>query len=490
MRFKFEWLIHLSSRIVGSDPHHLYKTELSGDPGVSGFYDEGGLLAEYIGKRAVVIGAGMAGLPAARVLSDFFEKVILLESDTFPSNPVPRSGTPQSKHLHALLAGGERALTSLFPGFVESLVEAGAQQLPAEMALRKERPGFAPFPFRDLGFCAYSATRPLVEWVLRRRVAAIANVEIRQGSRAQHLLFDADKIAATGVSAATAAGSVEEMAADLVLDCSSHGQLTLNLLTSLGLPAPHEDQIGMDMGYATGVFAIPDDAPTEWKGVVTYSDPPRNRLGAFLMPVEGGEWIVSIGGSHNNKPGHDESGYLESLQRLRTPTIYNAVLGAKRRGSIERYGLKASRWRHFERLSQFPARLLPFGDTICRFNPVYGQGMSVAAKEAVLLQTLLREVVNESFEIENLAIEFLSQAQTLIDAPWWQAAIPDLLDPLTIGARPADLADSLRFGAALAKLAYRDAEIHKLMLEVQHLLKPRSMLRTPEILALIQAEVN
>jgi len=114
--------------------------------------------------------------------------------------------------------------------------------------------------------------------------------------------------------------------------------------------------------------------------------------------------------------------------------------------------------------------------------------MSVAAKEAVLLQTMLREVVNESFE--NLAIEFLSQAQTLIDAPWWQAAIPDLLDPLTIGARPADLADSLRFGAALAKLAYRDAEIHKLMLEVQHLLTPRSMLRTPEILALIQAEVN
>ena len=89
-----------------------------------------------------------------------------------------------------------------------------------------------------------------------------------------------------------------------------------------------------------------------------------------------------------------------------------------------------------------------------------------------------------------LAIEFLSQAQTLIDAPWWQAAIPDLLDPLTIGARPADLSDSLRFGAALAKLAYRDAEIHKLMLEVQHLLKPRNMLRTPEILALIQAEVN
>ena len=141
-------------------------------------------------------------------------------------------------------------------------------------------------------------------------------------------------------------------------------------------------------------------------------------------------------------------------------------------------------------MSQFPAGLLPFGDTICRFNPVYGQGMSVAAKEAVLLQSVLREVADGGVGMENLACEFLSQAQPLIDAPWWQAAVPDFLDPLTTGARPEDLADSLRFGAALARLACRDAEIHKLMLEVQHLLKPRSVLRTPEMLALIQAEVN
>jgi len=392
--------------------------------------------------------------------------------------------------LHALLAGGDRALGALFPGFTKSLVEAGAQQLAAEMTLLKERPGLGPLPFRDFDFCAYSLTRPLLESVIRRRVSAIGNIEIRQGSRVQQLLLNVDNMSVRGASVTAGDGRTDEITADLVVDCSSHGQPTLNLLASLGLPAPHEDQVGVDFGYSTGIFEIPSDAPTEWKGVVTYGDPPRSRLIALLMPVEGGKWLVSIGGSHDSKPPASETGFFEFLRRLRTPTIYNAVRGAKLRGNIARFGLKASRWRRFEQLPQFPAGLLPFGDTICRFNPIYGQGMSVAAKEALLLQSLLQSAASEGVGLENLTCEFLTQARPVIDAPWWQAAIPDFIDPLTTGERPADLGHSLQFGAAIARLAYRDAEIHKLMIEVQHLLKPRSVFRSPEILVRIQAEMN
>jgi 2-polyprenyl-6-methoxyphenol hydroxylase-like FAD-dependent oxidoreductase len=443
----------------------------------------------HVGKQAVVIGAGMAGLPATRVLSDFFDKVIVLECDTLPCDAVPRSGTPQARHVHALLAGGQRALDSLFPGFTQSLAEAGAQPMPAAMTLLQERPGFGPFPFRDFGFCTYSMTRPLVEWVVRRSVVAIDNIEIREGWRVQQLLTNEDNMSVTGASARAGAGRTDEIVADLVVDCSSHGQPSLNLLSSLGLPAPREDKIGVDFGYSTTMFEIPTDAPTEWKGVLTLPDPPRNRLNAILMPVEGGEWIVSIGGSHDSKPPEDEGGFIEFLRRLRTPTIYNAVKGAKRRGNIARYGLKASRWRRFEKLPQFPAGLLPLGDTICRFNPVYGQGMSVAAKEALLLHSLLESAGAEGTGLQKLACEFFVQAHPIIDAPWWQAAIPDFLDPLTTGERPADLKDALKFGAAMAKLAYRDAAIHKLMIEVQHLLKPRSVFRDPEIYERIQAEM-
>lgn len=156
---------------------------------------------------------------------------------------------------------------------------------------------------------------------------------------------------------------------------------------------------------------------------------------------------------------------------------------------IARYGLKASRWRHFEKLERFPAGLIPFGDSICRFNPVYGQGMSVAAKEACLLLSLLETAAAEGKGLGSLATDFLVQAQPIIDAPWAMAVIPDFLDPLTEGERPADLANALRFSAALIKTAYEDAAIHKLMFEVQHMIKPRSVLREPAVVEQIRANM-
>jgi hypothetical protein len=206
-----------------------------------------------------------------------------------------------------------------------------------------------------------------------------------------------------------------------------------------------------------------------------------------LAPIEGSGWILGLLGSHDAKPPDDEAGFLEFTQRLRTQTIHKAIKGATRRTPISRYGFKASRWRHFENLEKFPAGLIPFGDTISRFNPIYGQGMSVAAKEACLLRDLLTSSAEEGNGIGSVPGEFLAQAQPIIDAPWATAVVPDFLDPLTEGERPADLENALKFGAALRKLAYEDAGIHKLMLEVQHMLKPRSVLREPEIVERVQA---
>ena len=206
-----------------------------------------------------------------------------------------------------------------------------------------------------------------------------------------------------------------------------------------------------------------------------------------MAPIEGSGWILGLLGSHDAKPPDDEAGFLEFTQRLRTQTIHKAIKGATRRTPNSRYGFKASRWRHFENLEKFPAGLIPFGDTISRFNPIYGQGMSVAAKEACLLRDLLTSSAEEGNGIGSVPGEFLAQAQPIIDAPWATAVVPDFLDPLTEGERPADLENALKFGAALRKLAYEDAGIHKLMLEVQHMLKPRSVLREPEIVERVQA---
>jgi 2-polyprenyl-6-methoxyphenol hydroxylase-like FAD-dependent oxidoreductase len=444
-------------------------------------------MSTHISRQAVVIGAGMAGLTAARALADYFDHVTILENDTLPAGAATRAGTPQSKHAHTLLGGGQLALATLFPGFEQSLQEAGAIPTGVASDYWLERPGYDPFPQRDLGMVQYSMTRPLIESVVRRKVADTGNVELREGCRAQRLVTTADRTAVTGVNYTHRSGEVEDVvAADFVIDASSHGLLTLNLLAAIGQP-PEETTVGVDIGYASALFEIPPEAPSNWKIAITLPDPPANRRGVFVFPVEGNRWIVSLGGRYHEKPPDDEAGFFAHLQQQRTHTVYNAVKGAKRLTDITRYGFKANRWRHFEKLAAFPGGLLPFGDTICRFNPVYGQGMTVASQEACLLQRVLADAAAAGKGLELVAPEFLAQAQTIIDAAWRSAVIPDFLDPLTEGERPAEIEKALKFTAALLKASSEDEEIHKLMIEVSQLMKPRSALRDPAISGRIRA---
>jgi 2-polyprenyl-6-methoxyphenol hydroxylase-like FAD-dependent oxidoreductase len=183
-----------------------------------------------IGKRAVVIGAGMSGLAAARALADHFGEVIVLERDSLPADATPRTGAPQSWHLHALLGGGQRALGELFPGFELDLAHAGAVALRAGLDLHFERQGYDPFPQRDLGWHIYSMSRPLIEFTLRRRVEQHGNIRLRQCCRALEIVASPDGAAATAVRHETANGGRETLSADLVVDASVRGSGTLALL--------------------------------------------------------------------------------------------------------------------------------------------------------------------------------------------------------------------------------------------------------------------
>jgi 2-polyprenyl-6-methoxyphenol hydroxylase-like FAD-dependent oxidoreductase len=148
-----------------------------------------------------------------------------------------------------------------------------------------------------------------------------------------------------------------------------------------------------------------------------------------MLPVEGNRWILTLGGRYNDKPPADWDGFLLFAQHLRTPTVYNVIRHAKRPSEFARFVFKASCWRHFERMEKFPRALLPFGDAICRFNPVYGQGMSVAALEAEVLNRLLTAQSAGTDALASVAAAFLAEAERLIDTPWSTAAVPDFIDP-------------------------------------------------------------
>jgi 2-polyprenyl-6-methoxyphenol hydroxylase-like FAD-dependent oxidoreductase len=446
------------------------------------------MASTLIGKQAVVIGAGMGGLTAAGALADRFEQVVVLERDTLPSEPRYRAGAPQARHVHALLLSGQRALSELFPGFEQDLARAGAVPLRAGLDVRMERPGYDPFPQRDLGWCSYALSRPTIERAVRRRVESRPNTTLRQRCRVQEVLASPNGETVTGVRYENGNGASETIAADLVVDASGRGALTLALLQSIGRPLPEETTIGIDLGYATCVFAIPDDASTDWKGVMTFGQAPQNSRGGLMLPLEGNRWMATIGGRHGDVPSGDEEGFLTYARALRSPTIYNAISNAKRLGGVARYGFPQSVRRHFERLDVFPRGLLPIGDAICRFNPVYGQGMSVAALEACLLQTLLARLGGDSDPIAGLAPTFFAEVQTLIETPWSVATL-DFVFPGTRGQRPADFETTLKFGIALTRLAAEDPAIHKLTAEVQNLLRPRSVYRDPALVERVLAKM-
>jgi len=438
-----------------------------------------------IGRRAIVVGASMGGLTAAQALAPHFERVVVLDSDVLRDDTADRAGVPQGRHVHLLLAGGLRALGELFPGFEHDLARAGAVPMRTGLDIRSETPAFNPFPQRDLGIRAYAMSRPLVELTTRRRVQTNRAIDLRQRCRVQELVARADGGAVTGVRYEDEHGNVQALDADFVVDASGRGSLTLRLLEAMDRVPPAETRIGVDLTYATAVFEIPPTAPSEWKGVFTI--PAADGRGGLMLPLEGNRWILTVTGRHSVKPPGDETGFMEYVAGLRTRTIFDAIKHAKRLGDIARFAFTVSTRRHYDALPEFPTGVVPLGDAVCRFNPIYGQGMSVAAQEAVALGALLEHRATEPEPLRGLAAEFFTRAVPIVDTPWVSAVIPDFAHPETRGERPADFEQTLKFGLALGRLAARDPDIHKLTAEVQHLLKPRSVYRDPALVERVLA---
>jgi 2-polyprenyl-6-methoxyphenol hydroxylase-like FAD-dependent oxidoreductase len=451
--------------------------------------NKGWIRPAYIGTQAVVVGAGIAGVAAARVLADWFETVILLERDFLPDAPTYRTGTPQARHPHVLLLGGQRALEELFPALDNDFTAAGGVALRVNQDIREELPDGRPIPQRDFGHVCFALTRPRIEYVLRQRLAEQPNIIIQDGVRVVDLLADPSGRRIKAVRCEGVKDNQSQIVpADLVVDASGRGQLTLAYLKQTGRPF-QQTAIDIDIEYSTAILDVPEDVSRDWKGVVTHNRAPHLSRRAVLLPIEGNRWLMTALGYRDDHPPAEWSEILQFLQHLTTRTIYNAVSKLRPKDKVARFGLPASVWRHFERVENFPDNLLPIGDAICRYNPAYGQGMTVASKEAALLRRVLAGQASAPDPYAGLSRAFLGVAASFIETPWTMAALPDLAFPEVGGERPADLNRSLEFQHALMRVAARDREVQKLRTEVWHMLKPPGALHAPEIARLIEAEM-
>lgn len=438
-------------------------------------------MVHHLGQHAIVIGGSMTGLMTARVLADYFARVTILERDYIDSLPAVHKSIPQGNHIHLLLLGGQQVLTSLYPGFTDTLRKLGA----VRFGLGKDAAFFFPdgkaYWFtgsvrepRDFGLDVHSQSRGLLEHCVRQFTLAHANVSSESGCTVQRLLCAKGRVCGVHY---TYPGGTGSLTADLVVDTGGRGSHVPRWLTELGFRTPEESTIRVDFAYASTKFRIPDYYDEPERTLFFGGPAPRCLRYAGMEEIEDRTWHLSLIGRCGESPPTDEDGFFAFARSLHTPTLYTLIKDAERVSDIVLHRFPASVWRHYERLTTFPDGLLVLGDAICSFNPVYGQGMTAAALQVKALQQVLAERVAQTPGIEGIAFSFFPRAAQIITTPWALAAIFDFSYPQTRGTRPPDLKENARYVKAVNALTTKDEQAHRLLLEVFQLTKPLAALQ-------------
>jgi 2-polyprenyl-6-methoxyphenol hydroxylase-like FAD-dependent oxidoreductase len=427
---------------------------------------------KQIGNHAIVIGASMGGLLAARALSDFYATVTILERDAFPLDDVARKGVPQGRHTHGLLARGRVVLEEFFPGYSNEVVtQSGGLfgDIANDITWMGHNVALAQSKSDLIGLLA---SRPVLEGHVRRRVLQLPNVRAIENCAVQGLVTRAAGDRITGVRVRIDGESEQTIDADLVLDASGRGSASPTWLEELGYQRPIDDKVEIGIGYMTRTYRRKPGELGGKLGIVIAGSAPNWRNGVIIA-LNDDTWTVSVGGFLGDDAPANDAEFLAYLATLPTKEIHDVVAGAEPLTDYIRYRYVSSLRRRYEKLARFPQGYLVFGDAICSFNPVYGQGMTVAAQEAVTLRDVLRAGSG------NLAARFFKAAAKIVDIPWDIAVGNDLRHPRVEGARPVMVRFINWYVGKLHQAARNDATLALAFLKVANLMNPPPALLSP-----------
>jgi len=458
-------------------------------------------------RRAVVIGASIAGLLAARVLADAVDEVVLVERDQLPDGALTRPGVPHAVHAHILLRRGYLELVRLFPTIDRRLAEGGAHPVDLTRDAVYITPGGEAPRFAS-SLRSRAASRDLFEAVIRELTLQRPNVRVLGGHEVLGLVGDAggvrgvriqrratprateapekperpEKPAAPQGAEATGAGG-EELDAWLVVDTSGRTSRAPAFLREIGGPALAETVVDASLRYSTRTYRAPQRR-LDWKILVVRDRPPTSTRGGGVFPLEGDRWVVTLGGAGADNPPTDEAGYLEFSRALISPRLFEAIRDAEPLTPVRGWARTANRWRHVERVERWPAGFVMLGDALCALNPVYGQGMSVAAMEARNLEAWLgTPAVARAMQAARPPdtgglVRDLARTARL---PWFMATAEDALipgvqgapDPGFLGRLAGRYLDEIHLGVA------RDRQTLRRFTEVSQLVRPPIALLDP-----------
>ena len=433
------------------------------------------ILCPQIGDHAVVLGASMAGLLAARVLADAYGQVTVVDRDELPEANTHRRGVPHGRHAHALLARGQQALEELFPGLTAELI---AQGVPTGDLLANGRWYVSGHRLRQapIGLVSLCVSRPLLEGHVRARVRALPNLRFLDSCDIVGLAATPDGRRVTGarVLRRVDGGAEELLGADLVVDATGRGSRTPIWLEALGYERPDEEQVRVGLGYTTRTYRLPPDALDGDLAVLDATTPEYPRGGALLR-LEGDRWMVTLAGMLGDHPPTDPDGFLDFARSLRFPDIYQTIRDAEPLDDPVPFRFPASVRHRYERLDSFPDGLLVMGDAVCSFNPIYGQGMSVAALEALTLRRHLQRGA------EPQPRRFFGDLTRVVDVPWDIAVGGDLAVPGVQGRRTLKVRLVNAYIARLHAAAAHDASLASAFVRVAGLVAPPQTLLRPNV---------
>jgi 2-polyprenyl-6-methoxyphenol hydroxylase-like FAD-dependent oxidoreductase len=432
-------------------------------------------MSRQLGDHAVVLGASMAGLLAARVLADSYGQVTVLDRDQLPHTGTNRRGVPHGRHLHALLARGQQALEELFAGLTAELVADG---VPVGDVLANGRWYLNGHRLRQVptGLVALCASRPFLEGHVRARVRALPSLRLLDHCQVVGLASTPDGRRVTGVRVLRPvdSGAEEVLGADLVVDATGRGSRTPLWLEALGYGRPPSEQVRIGLGYATRTYRLPPDALGGDLGLL-HAPTPEHPRGAAFLRLEGDRWMVTLVGILGDHPPTDPDGFLAFARSLRFPDIYDAIRDGQPLDDPVGFRFPASVRHRYERLGRFPDGLLVVGDAVCSFNPIYGQGMSVAALEALALRRHLERGTAPQPR------RFFGDLARVVDVPWDIAVGADLVFPGVQGRRTARVRLVNAYLARLHAAAAHDARLASAFMRVAGLVAPPQSLLRPAI---------
>jgi 2-polyprenyl-6-methoxyphenol hydroxylase-like FAD-dependent oxidoreductase len=437
--------------------------------------------------KAVVIGASISGLLAARVLADFYDTVTVVDRDVLPHGPLNRRGVPQGAHSHLVLARCLQILSELFPGFLDELLADGVPVW-VDGDLSKidlsvgghslVRTGNLRCPEAN---AQYYPSRPLLEYIVRQRVQAISNVTIIGGREAVGLIATTDRRLITGVRVACRDGGGEAtLTAQLVVDATGRGSRTPAFLECLGYGRPPEDELVVRMSYASQLLRIPGGMlGTRVVGRVPV---PGRPAGFVLVGNENDLWVLTLSALAGHDPPTRHAEILRFIGQVAPPDVLAAVRAAQPVGEMRRYRVPSNRWRRYDKMRRIPDGLVVVGDALCSFNPIYAQGITIAALDAVALRDCLQH------RHHHLPRRFFRAAAKNIAVAWRTAVGADLALPEVVGPRPASMRISNAYMDLVQIAAETDVVVAEQFLSVIGMIdSPACLLRPKVVIRILKA---